>query len=68
MTFAVMRKGEMIEMRDPCKECIYYHSENNTCQSKKCATTREGYVTLWDKLHCKPYKLEWINKMEREDG
>lgn len=56
-------------MRDPCKECIYYHPENNTCQSKKCATAREGYVTRWDNLHCKPYKLEWINRLKEEaDG
>lgn len=25
-------------MRNPCKDCIYYHKENRTCQSKKCAT------------------------------
>lgn len=44
-------------MRNPCKECVYYHPENNTCQSKKCATCGAGYVTLMDKLLCKPYKL-----------
>ena len=21
-------------MRNPCKDCIYYHKENKTCQSK----------------------------------
>lgn len=21
-------------MRNPCKDCIYYHKENRTCQSK----------------------------------
>ena len=43
-------------MRNPCKECDFYHEENNTCQSKKCCTGGEGYVTWWDRLWCKPYK------------
>ena len=43
-------------MRNPCKECIYYISENNTCQSKKCATAHEGYVTFFDRLFCEPRK------------
>ena len=43
-------------MRNPCKECDYYHAENNTCQSKKCCTGGEGYVTWWDRLWCEPYK------------
>lgn len=43
-------------MKNPCKECIYYHKENNTCQSKKCATGGTGYVTVLDRLFCKPYK------------
>lgn len=43
-------------MRDPCKECLYYCLENNTCQSKKCCTNKEGYVTLVDKMFCEPYK------------
>ena len=43
-------------MRNPCKECIYYISENNTCQSKKCATAHEGYVTFFDRLFCEPCK------------
>lgn len=42
--------------RNPCKECEYYHSGNNTCQSKKCATMKAGYVSWFDKLLCKPYK------------
>lgn len=41
--------------RNPCKECEYYHSENNTCQSKKCITMKPGYVDWFDKLFCKPY-------------
>lgn len=45
-------------MRNPCNECIYYHKENNTCQSKKCATHGPGYVTFFDKLFCKPQKEE----------
>ena len=46
-----------LKMRNPCKECVYYNAENNTCQSKKCGTGGEGYVTLLDKLFCKPLKL-----------
>lgn len=45
-------------MRNPCKECDYYHAENNTCQSKKCCTGGDGYVTWWDRLWCKPYKYK----------
>lgn len=45
-------------MRNPCKECIYYHEENGTCRSKKCATGGDGYVTFWDRLFCDPYKDE----------
>lgn len=40
-------------MRNPCSECVYYHPENNTCQSKKCATSGEGYVTWIDRRYCK---------------
>ena len=43
-------------MRNPCKECIYYHKENNTCQSKKCATGGLGYITIFDRLLCEPCK------------
>lgn len=42
--------------RNPCKECFYYHPKNNTCQSKKVATSGDGYVTLFDRLFCEPYK------------
>lgn len=41
-------------MKNPCKECVYYHKENNTCQSKKAATSGYGYVTFWDRLMCEP--------------
>lgn len=40
-------------MRNPCKECIYHISENNTCNSKKCATG-DGRITFWDRLFCEP--------------
>ena len=44
-------------MRNPCKDCDYYHKENNTCQSKKCSTWGgDGTVTIWDRLFCEPYK------------
>ena len=39
-----------------CIKCDYYHKENNTCQSKKCGTELEGYITFFDKIFCKPYK------------
>ena len=42
--------------RNPCKECVYYHPENNTCQSKKVATSGYGYVPLMDRIFCEPYK------------
>ena len=48
--------------RNSCKECLYYHKTNNTCQSKKCATGGAGYVTWWDRLWCEPYKREWQKK------
>ena len=52
-------------MRNPCKDCIYYHKKNKTCQSKKCATGRNGKVSWIDRLFCSPCK-----KMdgERKDG
>lgn len=51
-------------MRNPCKECDYYHSENNTCQSKKCCTGGSGYITWIDRLFCKPYKYKADRKTE----
>ena len=44
----------VIEFHNPCEKCFYYHKENNTCQSKKCATGNSGYVTFADMLFCKP--------------
>jgi len=43
-------------MRNPCKDCIYYHKENKTCQSKKCATYGDGKVSWIDRLFCSPRK------------
>jgi hypothetical protein len=43
-------------MRNPCKDCIYYHKENKTCQSKKCATGGNGKVSWIDRLLCSPCK------------
>ena len=45
-------------MRNPCKECDYYHPENHTCQSKKVATMGDGRVTFIDRLFCGPYKSD----------
>ena len=44
----------VIEFHNPCEKCSYYHKENNTCQSKKCATCNNCYVTFADMLFCKP--------------
>lgn len=52
-------------MRNPCKECDYYHKNNNTCQSKKCSERGgDGTVTIWDRLFCKPYKYNADRKIE----
>ena len=51
-------------MRNPCRECVYYHKENNTCQSKKCATGGTGHVSLFDMIFCEPCKDDWY----RADG
>lgn len=45
-----------MKIKNPCKECLYYVPENNTCQSKKGATGGAGYVTILDRLFCEPYK------------
>ena len=45
-----------MKKNNKCKECIYYHESNNTCQSKKCATGREGYIGLSERLFCKPLR------------
>lgn len=55
----------MMNIRNPCIECAYYIKENNTCQSKKCATGTNGVITFWDRLFCKPYILERRTKDDR---
>ena len=61
-------------MRNPCKDCIYYHKENRTCQSKKCATGGSGKVSWVDRLFCSPCKknggLKVIDSIygKRKDG
>lgn len=47
--------------RNPCKECIYYHPTNNTCNSKKCAYANP-YVNIMDRLLCHPCKSESEDK------
>lgn len=54
-------------MRNPCKNCIYYHKENRTCQSKKCATGGSGKVSWVDRLFCSPCKKNGLNG-GRKDG
>lgn len=58
----------MSGMRNPCKECVYYFYENNTCQSKKCATGGDGTVTFWDRLFCEPRKLSERTKGEEDES
>lgn len=45
-------------MRNPCKDCIYYHKKNKTCQSKKCATGGSGKISWIDKLFCSSCKKD----------
>lgn len=42
--------------RNPCLKCDYYHKENDTCQVKKCSTTSDRYVSLFERLFCDPRK------------
>jgi hypothetical protein len=45
--------------KNACRICSYYCTENNVCQSKKCATYgRNPYVNWFDRHFCKPYKAE----------
>lgn len=45
--------------RNACEKCDYYHTSNNTCQSKKCATCGcHPYVNWFDRHFCEPYKTE----------
>ena len=41
---------------DLCKECIYYHPENGTCNAKKCSGFGSGLVTKHDRNHCTQQK------------
>ena len=58
--FSIMEgKMNIIEKlkRNPCVKCDYYNKNNNTCQSKKCATCGcHPYVNKFDKMFCEPYK------------
>ena len=56
----------MIIKRNPCIECAYYHRENNTCQSKKCATGTDGRITFWDRLFCESYILKRRIKNDKQ--
>jgi hypothetical protein len=49
--------------RNPCKECMYYIKENNTCQSKKCASNNP-YITKIDRMLCKAKQEEFLEKLE----
>lgn len=51
-----------------CKECIFYHGENNTCQSKKCAGVNDGRITLIDRLFCKPCKANKIDESRSDNN
>ena len=44
--------------RDACSECVYYHKENDTCQSKKCSDGGYGYVSFWDRVLCEPCRID----------
>lgn len=47
-------------MRNPCKDCIYYHKASDTCQSKKCATSNDGKVAWIDRMFCSPRKMDSV--------
>lgn len=53
--------------KNPCMECLFWVSENNTCQSKKVCTGGPGYVTMWDRLFCKPF-IDPFEGEDEEDG
>ena len=50
--------------RNPCLECRFYRKENNTCQSKKCATGGAGYVGHMDRMFCNPVRDEKGKEVE----
>ena len=53
--------------RNACKECDYYHAENNVCQSKKCETCGcHPYVNWFDRHFCEPHKSS-LTGAERSD-
>ena len=53
----IINKIKEFIKRDACKECDYCNKENNTCQSKKCATSPEfSFISWQDRNFCKPYK------------
>lgn len=57
--------------RDVCRECDYYHKENGTCQSKKCATGGDGTVGFIERKFCTPYKatrhFEFCGIVEKDE-
>ena len=59
MDFKKLYKSELRRLFLHCEEeCLYYNKENNTCQSKKCATGGDGTVTLSDRIFCEPWRGE----------
>lgn len=59
MDFKKLYKSELRRLFLRCEEeCLYYVKENDTCQSKKCATGGDGTVTLLDRIFCEPRRRE----------
>lgn len=50
-----------------CFNCPYYHSENDTCNVKKCSSTTGGggYVTKQDVVYCNFYKATLLKQVRR---
>lgn len=71
---AISKSKREAVYQNPCRDCIYYHKENRTCQSKKCATGGNGKVSWVDRLFCSPCKknggLKVIDSIcgKRKDG
>ena len=59
------------QKKDLCGSCRWYYPENGTCQIKKCAGRGgPGYVTRWDRKHCKGYEpkpLATVTKIKEEE-
>lgn len=54
--------------RNPCKDCDYYHSHNNICQSKKVSTCGcHPYVNWFDRHFCEAHKAESEAANENDD-